>query len=196
MVADPKAIKHFAVASMQRTKTDLMDASLILEYLRRMNFVKWIVPSDNSLKIQSIARRMFQLKNEKIRENNRRHAGSYADVSAGLINNDIEVNIRHITKRIDLLESKALQIIRDDNYLNKLFELLISIPGIANTSAIKILAEIICLPADISAKQWIAYAGLEPRTTDLELQSTNQVELLNLVISIYVLLCLCLLLLP
>ena len=35
-----------------------------------------------------------------------------------------------------------------------------------NTSAIKVLAEIICLPADMSAKQWIAYAGLDPRTTE------------------------------
>ena len=35
--------------------------------------------------------------------------------------------------------------------------------GIAQTSALQILSEIICLPKDMQAQQWVAYAGLDPR---------------------------------
>ena len=38
MVINPKAIKHFAIALMKRGKTDPLDASVILEYIKRMEF--------------------------------------------------------------------------------------------------------------------------------------------------------------
>jgi transposase len=38
MVANPRAIKQFAGASLQRGKTDALDATVTLEYLPRMPF--------------------------------------------------------------------------------------------------------------------------------------------------------------
>ena len=38
-----------------------------------------------------------------------------------------------------------------------------SIKGLATTSAIAILAEIAVLPRDMSVRQWVAHAGLDPR---------------------------------
>ena len=38
MVVNPKAIKHFAIASLQRGNTDSLDAATILECLDRMPF--------------------------------------------------------------------------------------------------------------------------------------------------------------
>lgn len=166
MVSNPKAIKHFAIASQQRAKTDKVDSELILKYLKCMAFVPWQVPAENNLKIQSISRRMFQLKAEINREANRRHAGDYGDVSDGFINNDIDINVRHIKKRIEILKEKALKIIQSDEELNKLFKLLVSITGIAETSATQILSEIICLPQDMVAEQWVAYAGLDPKAVE------------------------------
>ena len=60
------------------------------------------------------------------------------------------------------LEEKALKLIRNDEETNEKFELLISIKGVANTSAIQLLGELLVLPNDMTKKQWVAYAGLNP----------------------------------
>lgn len=166
MVSNPKAIKHFAIASKARTKTDFVDAEIILSYLKCLEFTLWYPPAETHLKLQAISRRMYQLKTEINRETNRRHAGDYKDISDNIINNDIDVNIRHLTKRIEKLEQQAVKVVKSDDKLHKLFNLLISIKGVATTSAVKILAEIICLPSDMTAEQWVAYAGLDPRAIE------------------------------
>jgi transposase len=38
--------------------------------------------------------------------------------------------------------------------------------GIATTSALRILAELAVLPADMTPRQWVAHAGLDPRALD------------------------------
>jgi transposase len=58
MVVNPKAIHQFAQASLQRGKTDAMDADAILEYLTRMAFKAWVPPSDEVLEIQALSRRL------------------------------------------------------------------------------------------------------------------------------------------
>ena len=49
---------------MQRAKTGPLDAGVILEYLKRMEFKQWEPPREICLKIQAITRRICQLKEE------------------------------------------------------------------------------------------------------------------------------------
>jgi len=162
MVVNPKAIKHFGIASMSRAKTDTVDAGVILHYLMKMDFVAWKPPRPLFLDIQSITRRIFQLKGEVNREKNRRHAEE-SGKNGGIINNDIDVNIRHLKRRIKSLEEKGVELVHSDAKLHEVFTLLTSIKGVAVTSGLQILAELICLPEDMQAEQWVAYAGLDPR---------------------------------
>jgi len=74
MVANPKAIKNYAGATMQRAKTDPVDAQLILDFAQRMRFVPWQSPCDEVFQLQAITRRITQLKVEINREANRLHA--------------------------------------------------------------------------------------------------------------------------
>lgn len=165
MVINPKVIKHFSVALMQRGKTDPLDANVILEYLKRMGFKQWEPPGKIQLKIQAITRRMHQLKAEINRERNRYHADGYKN-SDNTINNDIKANINHLGKRIDLLEKKGIALVKSDEKIKRDFDLLTSIKGIAQRSALQILSELNCLPADMQAEQWVAYAGLDPRVVE------------------------------
>ncbi len=41
--------------------------------------------------------------------------------------------------------------------------MLLSIPGVGATSALHLLAELTLLPAGMDVRQWVAYAGLDPR---------------------------------
>ena len=163
MVVNPKVIKHFGIASMKRAKTDPLDAALILEYLKRMDFVAWQAPKKNQLEIQAICRRIYQLKGEMRREDSRRHSGEYRGVYEGIINNDIEVNQKHLAKRIKVLEEKIIEKIKMDDSINKQYELLLTVKGLGKTSAIQILSELNCLPEEMKASQWVAHAGLDPK---------------------------------
>ena len=163
MVVNPRAIKDFARACMQRAKTDAVDAGGILDYLQRMPFVAWQPPAPKILELQALNRRIVQLTTEMTREKNRCHASEFAGASADAIAHDIEVNIHHLERRIERLHHSGLQLVRGVPALATKLAHLISTKGIAETSAMRLLAELLVLPDDLAAPQWVAHAGLDPR---------------------------------
>ena len=163
MVVNPRVIKDFARACMQRAKTDAVDAGGILEYLQRMPFAAWQPPAPEILALQAINRRIVQLTTELAREKNRRHAAEFAKASADAIANDIEVNIHHLERRIERMHNSGLQLVRGVPALAAKLAHLVSTKGIGEASAMRLLAELLVLPEDLAAPQWVAHAGLDPR---------------------------------
>ena len=163
MVVNPRAIKDFSRACMQRAKTDAVDAGGILEYLQRMPFTAWQPPAPEILELQAINRRIVQLTTERTREKNRRHAAEFAGASADAIAHDIEVNIHHLERRIERMHNSGLQLVRGVPALATKLAHLVSTKGIGEASAMRLLAELLVLPDDLAAPQWVAHAGLDPR---------------------------------
>jgi transposase len=163
MVVNPRAIKDFARACMQRAKTDTLDAGVMLDFLQRMPFVPWQPPAPDVLQLQAINRRIMQLHTELTREKNRHHAAEFAGTSADAIAHDIEVNIRHLERRIERMHESALQLVRGVPALAAKLAHLVSTKGIGEVSAMRLLAELLVLPDDLAAPQWVAHAGLDPR---------------------------------
>jgi transposase len=163
MVVNPRAIKDFARACMQRAKTDAVDAGAILEYLERMRFTAWQPPAPEILELQAINRRIVQLTTELTREKNRCHASEFAGPSGEAIANDIEVNIRHLERRIGRMHHSGLQLVHSVPTLATKLAHLVSTKGIGEASAMRLLAELLVLPDDLAAPQWVAHAGLDPR---------------------------------
>jgi transposase len=163
MVVNPKAIKKYAGATMQRAKTDQVDAQLILDYGQRMRFVAWQPPTDEVLQLQAITRRISQLKIERTREANRLHAEAYHVGTTALVERDIQVHIRHLERRMVLLEAEGQALVLSVPSLCTPFQRLLSIPGIGEASALRLLAELAVLPEDMKPPQWVAHAGLDPR---------------------------------
>jgi transposase len=163
MVVNPRAIKDFTRACMQRAKTDAVDAGGILEYLERMPFVAWQPPAPEILELQAINRRIVQLNTELTREKNRRHAVEFAGASANAIANDIEVNMHHLERRIERMHNSGLNLVRGVPALTTKLAHLVSTKGIGEASAMRLLAELLVLPDDLAAPQWVAHAGLDPR---------------------------------
>src|SRR5439155_21628823 len=71
MVVNPRAIKDFARACMQRAKTDAEEAGGILEYLERIPFTTWQTLAPDILDLQPLTRRITQLHREHAPEKNR-----------------------------------------------------------------------------------------------------------------------------
>ena len=163
MVVNPRASRDFAKAFLQRSKTDALDARVLLEFARRMPFTPWQPPPPATLELRALARRIAALVRMRSQERNRLHAARHCQLTPEAIRNDIEVNIRHITRRIERLEEQAVDVAWNDPGLRCDLAHLTSIRGIARASAIQILAELAVLPADLQPRQWVAHAGLDPR---------------------------------
>jgi transposase len=70
--------------------------------------------------------------------------------------------VAFLEQRIHELRREAMTVIRRDDLLRKRYELLVSIPGIAQVSAMQLLAELSTLPPDLTVRQWVAHSGLDP----------------------------------
>jgi transposase len=163
MVANPRAIKQFTGALMQRSKTDLTAAVALRDFVIRMPFVAWEPPAAPVLELRAIARRIAALVVERTREHNRSHALQATAEASGIVCRDIEVNLRHLARRIELLSAQALALIGQHTELQTAFDLLVSVPGIAAHSAVQLLPELLVLPEAMTVRQWVAHAGLDPR---------------------------------
>jgi len=163
MVVNPRAARDFAKAFLLRSKTDALDAWVLLEFVRRMPFVSWHPPREAALALRAFARRIAALVKIRSQEKNRLHATEHCRELPAAIRRDIEVNLRHLERRIQRLEEQAVDVVWADRVLRHDLVLLTSIRGVARASALQILAELRVLPDDLSPRQWVAHAGLDPR---------------------------------
>ncbi len=163
MVANPRAVRHFAQAMMQRSKTDRLDAEVLRQFAARMPFLAWRPPSAAALKLVAVARRLEALTDMLAAEKNRRHAASLSEALPALVRRDVERSIQTQQRAIERLTRAAQEFVLADPALARRFELLLSIPGFGVTSALHTLAELASLPADLDVRQWVAQAGLDPR---------------------------------
>jgi transposase len=163
MVANPRAVRHFAQALLQRSKNDELDAGVLCEFAARMPFVAWRPPSAAALKLVAVARRLEALTDMLAAEKNRRHAASLSEALPAIVRRDIERSLQTQQRAIERLTRAAQEFILADPELARRYELLLSIPGFGATSAVHTLAELTLLPAGMDVRQWVAYAGLDPR---------------------------------
>jgi transposase len=163
MVANPRAVRHFATALMQRSKNDQLDAGVLEQFAARMPFQPWTRPSPAALALHALARRLGQLVEMQTAEKNRQHAAELSPAIPAAIRRDLARSLRAQERAIERLTREARKVIAPEADLAERFALLDSVPGIAETSAIQILAELAMLAPDLEARQWVAYAGLDPR---------------------------------
>lgn len=162
MVVNPRVAKDFGRALANRSKTDRVDAWSLLEYARRMAFVAWTAPSSAVLELRELARRLRDLVEIAAEEKNRLHATSAAGISKA-VKADVKAHIEQLERRVKQIERAALEVVRTDTDLVEQFDIVVSARGVAARSAILLLAELAVLDPAMTAKQVVAYAGLDPR---------------------------------
>ena len=163
MVANPRAVANFAKALMSRSKTDPQDAAVLQAFAERMPFVEWAPPSATSLELRAAARRLDSLSNMLTRERNRLHAANATKTTNSIVRNDLKSSIKHLEGRAKRLIKTIESFIKTEPSLALSYQRLQTVCGIAERSAIKVLGELLCLPADMTARQCVAHAGLDPR---------------------------------
>ena len=148
---------------MTRTKTDAVDAAVLAEYAQRMRFIPWQRPSDTLLAIRACARRLATLAKQRGQAKNQLHAWRSTQDTPSFILEDVELSVNQTDAQIKHLRRHTLELIATDPFLNETLELLLSVKDIGEVIAIQLMGELLVLPADMSARQWVAMAGLDPR---------------------------------
>ncbi len=158
-MVNPAAIKAFAGSRLSRTKTDRVDAELIARFCLAQAPLAWTPVSAEVRELQALVRRLEALVEMRVAEANRLEAG----ITVEAVKVSVEELITHLSVQIKHAELLIRKHINNHPGLKVQSALLDSIPGIAQTTAAAILAEIVDITQYKSARQVAAYAGLVPR---------------------------------
>jgi len=158
-LVNPAAVRAFANAGLSRTKTDKVDAELIARFCLAQQPAAWSPPSRELRELQALVRRLDALVEMRLMEENRLSSGSLT----AAVRRSLEEHIAYLLEEIKQTEEIIRQHINNHPNLKEQSELLDSIPGIGETTAALLLAEIVNIKQYKSARQVAAYAGLVPR---------------------------------
>ena len=158
-VVNPALIKAYANSYLSRTKTDKADATLIAQFCHERKPPLWQPLAAEVRELQALVRRLEALLEMRQMEVNRLEAG----VTASSVRESLSDHIAFLNEEIERTEELIRNHIDQHPTLKGQQELLISIPGIGETTAAKFLAEILDIKLYGSARQLAAFAGLVPR---------------------------------
>ena len=158
-VVNPAQVKAFAASRLTRTKTDKVDAELIARFCLAQQPAPWQPPAPEVRQLQALVRRLDALIEMRVAEENRLSSG----VSIDAVRESLETHIAYLVEEIKDTERLIREHIGNHPDLKEQSELLDSIPGIGETTAALLLAEIVNIKQYTSARQVAAYAGLVPR---------------------------------
>lgn len=158
-VMNPAAIKAFAGSRLSRTKTDRVDAELIARFCVAQQPPAWTPPAPEVRELQALVRRLEALTEMRVAEQNRLEA----IIAVAAVRSSVEEHITYLDRQIEQTKAAIRQHVNSHPGLRRQSELLDSIPGIAETTAATLLAEITDITQYRSARQVAAYAGLVPR---------------------------------
>jgi transposase len=163
MVANPRQIRAFMEARLRHTKTDKVDAFEIAQFAARMDFVAWVAPSAKAYAVFRLARAIHGYTELATAAKNRLHAAEAVRQTPKLVLKTLRLELASYERWIANLTQEALAEIGAEARLKRRYELLLSVPGIAQTSAVALLGELSVLSDSLSAKAWIKLCGLDPR---------------------------------
>ncbi|MCB0089371.1 MAG: transposase [Caldilineaceae bacterium] len=157
-MVNPWRIHAYGQSKLRRNKNDRIDARLIADFCATQQPEPWIPSSAIQRELQELSREISTLKADRQRKRNKLKSG----LSSAKMLHSLERQLDFIEQEIAKLEQEIEQLIDQDSALKQDFELLLSIPAIGPTTAIRFLAEV-----DVTrfqqAAQVAAYAGLVPR---------------------------------
>jgi transposase len=172
-VINPAAIQAFAQSRLSRTKTDRVDAELIARCCLAQEPPTWTPLPAEVRELQALVRRLESLIEMRVMEENRLSSG----ITVEVVRASVEELLTHLNTQIKRTEELIHNHIDHHPTLKQQSELLDSIPGIAQTTAALLLAEITQIKQYRSARQVAAYAGLVPRERQSGSSLRGQVRL-------------------
>lgn len=160
-VLNPGRVNRFA-QTLRRSKTDAADAEALAEYSLRMPFEPWRRPTQAALQLRAITRHLAALTEEHTRQVNRLEAARSSAATPRCVLLDLKRSRIALERRMAKLRGAARKAAEGEGELKRRFDLLLSMPGVAESSAVQLLGELAMLGSEMTARQWVAHSGLDP----------------------------------
>lgn len=157
---NPRRVRDLARAQGQMAKTDAIDAALILRFALLMKPDPDPAPHPAMIEMTDLVRRRRQMVDMLAMEKQRREHPEVESVRASI--ND---HIAFLAEQIARIDKAIARHIETDKALARRAQLLVSIPGIGQTTAAVLIAEMPEL-GTIGNKQVAALAGVAPFTRE------------------------------
>jgi transposase len=157
-VVNPAAVKAYGRSRLSRTKTDKADATLIAQFCAERRPAAWQPLPAEIRQLQALVRRLDALAEMRQMEANRLDVAGAEAVKESLIG-----HLAFLDEEIARTEGLIRSHIGGNPGLRAQRDLLLSIPGIGDTTAAKLLGEILDVKLYAGARQLAAFSGLAPR---------------------------------
>lgn len=164
-VINPKSFHRFAELKLNGTKTDAIDSALLAEYAERMEPRLWTPPATERLALREIGRQINRLIHARTQAKNRLHALRVSKRTPALLVEDEQEGVEWLDCRINRLSQAAKEMILQSESLETPWRNMMAAKGVAEASAVAILAELAVLPEQMKSSQVSRHAGLDVRLT-------------------------------
>jgi transposase len=156
--ADNRKVKNFIRSFGQQAKTDALDAKALAQYgyERHEHLQLHAKRNANNEKLRLLSERMLDLKQMLVQEKNRYQAPLNSCLRSG-----IKTVIQCLEKQILKTEQEIENIVATDDIIKRKKEVLLSVPGIGNTTALSLLSFLPEL-GTINRKQVASLCGVAP----------------------------------
>lgn len=162
-IVNPAQIAAFARAQLRRSKTDAVDARVILQFAQSQSPPVWTPAPKAFQQLYALVKQADAMRDSLARWKNRAHAQSYlCELPPEVKKSQRDVE-RFYTRQLEKLQKAIDELIMSDDTLKRQVELLNTIPGIADLTAVRMLAYGKEHLPRRSAKELTAHAGLAPR---------------------------------
>lgn len=158
-VVNPARVKYSGMARGQSNKTDPHDALTIADFCRKENPSSWRAAVPEVQMLVALMRRLQALKDQLRQEQNR---SSEPDLLPA-VQRSLQKSVQFLREEMAQLEKDIDAHVRQHARLKADRERLKSIPGVSDTTAHWVLAELPDVQEIASAEAAAAYAGLAPR---------------------------------
>jgi len=157
-IVNPLAIKAYAQSELRRAKTDRADSEVILHFCEAQRPPAWVAPTPETRTLQALARRIVAVDQMRQQELNRLEAYPAQDA----VRQSIVDVLAELTAELEHLKKVVQDHINRHPDLRARRDLLTTIPGIGDTTATALLAELFGPMPCLSVKQAVAAAALAP----------------------------------
>lgn len=157
-ILNPAVIAAYARSRFRRAKTDRVDAKLLADYGEKEQPAPWTPAAVELRELQALLRRREALLEMRQMEQNRLVATTHPEP----VQHSLEAHLEELAAALTTLEQAIRDHVDRHPGLKQQEALLCSIPGIGETTAVWLLAELGDVKRFRCARQVAAFAGLTP----------------------------------
>jgi transposase len=161
-VVPPSSVRDHARARHRRAKTDARDAALLVDYARRQQPARWTPPPAALTALQLLLRQRDDLVAMRTQTRNRQHALAQLPALPTDVAAPLTAVLRVLEEQIALLDRAIQQRAAATVPLAHEIARLQTIAGVGLLTAAVVLTEIQPIRSSMTARQVVAYAGLDP----------------------------------